>query len=271
MVMNMKHRLSVFLLCARMGFRHMAGNKLVIFGSFLIYAVIMLMYAGVIKLIPDADLAPFGFSHAQMIWYLGTTEFLLFSSNSWSFKEVQSSFQSGEAYLGMLRPTPLAFVRFSFWTGESFLYALILFPLYFCFMGVLSGVFVMEGWHVLGLWLSMPMASVMMNSSFYIIGASCLWFVQAEPAFWIWQKLIFLLGALLWPLFFYPHWAQEILQFLPFYGILAHGGNWTLDLPAATYAFGFLNQAVWAILFLLFLRWFDRVILRRVQKGEGLP
>jgi ABC-type uncharacterized transport system permease subunit len=264
----MNRRLSIFLVCARMGFKGALQDKILILGSFLIYATLLVLYGGVVKMIPDADLAPYGLTHAQMIWYLGTTEFILFTSASWGFKEVQASFQSEEAYLGILRPASYAFVRFSFWSGASLVWTILLFPLYFVFMGWLAGSYVMSLWHVLGVLVSMPLASLMMNCGCYIVGASCLWFVQAEPAFWIWQKAIFLLGAMLWPLMFYPLWAQGVIWALPFHGILTHGGNWTLDMPVQTYVWGFVNQIVWSIIFLFALRAFDRVVLRRVQSGE---
>ncbi|HBM91269.1 MAG TPA: hypothetical protein DD400_05295 [Rhodospirillaceae bacterium] len=264
----MRRKWELFLASSRMGFKNVLADKILIAGSFLIYAMIVILYGGLIKLIPDADLAVYGFSHAQMIWYIGTTEFILFTSSSWSFKEVQGDFTSGEAHLRILRPASYAFVRFSFWSGESLARVVILFPLYFILIGWFSGEFVLSWIGFLGLLLSMPLAALMMNCGAYIIGASCLWFVQSEPAAWIWQKSIFLLGAMLWPLVFYPVWAQNIVWMLPFHGILAHGGNWALDLPMQTYVFGFINQIIWAVLSLWGLRRFDRLVLRRVQSGE---
>ncbi len=57
---------------------------------------------------------------------------------------------------------------------------------------------------MLGLLVSAGLASPLLSASFFMLGASCLWVRQAEPVFWIWQKSMFLLGGLLWPLALYP-------------------------------------------------------------------
>lgn len=265
----MSRRLNIFLACAHMGLRHALADKFMILGSFLIYAVIMVLYAGVIKMIPPADIVSTNLTHAQMIWYLGTTEMILFTGAAWAYKEVQAAFHSQQAHLLLIRPASYAFVRFSFWTGESVVRVLIYVPLYFVFMWVLSGEIVLTRLGLLGVLISIPLGTVLMNCASYMIGASCLWLRQSDPVFWIWQKCIFLLGAMLWPLVFYPDWLQNIVWFLPFHGMLAQGANWTLDLPMQTYAQGFLNQFVWALIFLWALRCFDRRVLKRIQNREG--
>jgi ABC-2 type transport system permease protein len=48
------------------------------------------------------------------------------------------------------------------------------------------------------------------------IGLSAFWIVDTSPFFWIWQKLTFVLGGLLFPLELYPQWLQRIAHATPF-------------------------------------------------------
>jgi len=265
--MKASHALSLFATCTRMGFKHIVADKITMFGSYLVYAALMLLYAGVIRLIPDADLAPYGYTHNQMIWYIGTAEFIVFCGTEWWFKELQNDVTSEQIHLSLLRPVSSAFLRVSIWFGEAIARTLFLIPFYLLIMTVLADGYMPSLTEFAGVFSSIPLAAMMMACGAYMVGGSCLWFVQAEPAYWIWQKCIFLLGAMMWPMAFYPDWAQAFMWMTPFPGILANGSNWVLDLGGWVHVLGFVHQALWAIAFLFLLRRFDRKVLRYIQES----
>lgn len=264
--MNLRHDAATFLFSARMGFGQAFRNWILMLGSFLTYGMIMVLYAGVIRNIPVADLTRFPFGASEMIWYLGTAEFLVFSTPSWCFKELQNDIESGRIHLAALRPVSSAIVRTGFWAGESAARVGVLFVPYLAFMFVLTGTFGLTPLHVAGLLASLPLVVLLMVCGWYFVGASCFWFVQSEPAFWVWQKCVFLLGAMLWPLSFYPVWLQGVAWASPFPAMLAAGAQWTLAAPLRLYALAFFHQIIWAIVFLFLLRLFDRRILRHIQR-----
>ncbi len=264
--MAWRHSCSVFLFCGRMGFRQVFAQPLLIFGSFLTYAVIMLLYAGVIRMIPQADLARFGFGANEMIWYLGVTEYVLFATPSWCFKELQNEVTSGQIHLAILRPVSGAFMRMSVWAGEGVARALVLFLPFMVLMFFLGGGFVMSFTHMAGLVLSIPLSVALSVCGWFLVGASCLWFIQSEPAFWVWQKAIFLLGAMMWPMAFYPLWLQVLCWITPFPGILAIAGRWALEAEAWVYAAAFAHQIFWAAVMIVLVGLFEGKILRRIQE-----
>ncbi|MDD3182129.1 MAG: hypothetical protein PHD48_04915 [Alphaproteobacteria bacterium] len=262
-----RHSLAVFKHCVAIGFRQTIAQKVHLIGVMVMYTAIMVIYSGMIRMIPDSDLAPFALTHVQMIWYLGTTEFVLFSCSSWGMKEVQNDFLSGQADLALLRPVSDSFLRISDWAGQSLARVLLLLIPYFLLILFLAGEATMSIGHFLGLVLSMPCAAFMMLCATYMIGASCLWFVQSEPASWIWQKAIFLFGAMLWPVVFYPVWLRSFVWFTPFPGILMLAGNWTLHMGLASYLLGFVHQILWSFVFYKAVVFVDRAILKRIQTG----
>jgi ABC-2 type transport system permease protein len=53
-----------------------------------------------------------------------------------------------------------------------------------------------------------------------MIGAAAAWLSNVTPLFWIAQKMMFVMGGLMLPLFFYPGWWQAIAWITPFPAIL---------------------------------------------------
>ncbi len=264
--MSLCHNANTFFFCAGKGFKQSFRDRILMFGSFLTYGAIMLLYAGVIKNIPAADLARFSFGAADMIWYLGTAEFMVFMTPSWCFKELQNDIVLGQIHLAALRPISPALIRIGTWAGEAAARAVVLFFPYLALMAVLTGTFPFSVFSMLGLLASLPLAILLIVCGWYFVGATCFWFIQSEPAFWVWQKCMFLLGAMLWPLSFYPAWLQTVSWASPFPAMVSIGARWTLAGPWAVYAFAFLHQIVWVFVFLAFLRFYERKILRHIQE-----
>lgn len=267
--MSLSHSLGVFRIGMTLGMKQMWRDKITILGAFLIYASLILLYGGVMKMIPPADLAKHNLTAAQLIWYMAMTEYVLFICASYGFKEVQNDFMSEQMYLSLLRPYRTSLVRMSLWAGESLVRGACLFFPVMLFTTWLAGGYILTPLHSVGLLLSLPLSAVITLCAIYVIGASCLWFVQSEPACWIWYKSVFLFGALVVPLSFYPSWMFVFAWFTPFPAILSLAGQWALNQPAAFYALAFVHQAFWCAMALLFLRWFDGVVLRKIQAGEG--
>lgn len=265
MTFPLHHKAAVFNQCARMGFKNILADKILLLGSSLVYCALMLLYAGVIRLIPSDTLAPFGYTHEQMIWYIGTAEYIVFSGTEWWFKELQNDINTSQIHLSLLRPVSNTLLRVATWFGEGMARSIMLFPVYFLIMIVLTEGNTPSVSAILGIVASLPLATVMLACGAYLVGGSCLWFIQSEPAFWIWQKAIFLLGAMMWPMSFYPEWAQIAMWFTPFPGILANGANWVLDNGPASYALSAMHQTLWAVAFAFLLKRFDAKILRHMQ------
>ncbi len=267
--MNLRYGLRVIGKAAQLGFRQVFADKIILLGSFLVYLTIMVLYSGIIKQIPLDEIAPYGLSHAHMIWYMGTAEIVLFMSVGWSYKEVQHEIKTEQIYLSLLRPFPSSLLRVSMWGGEASARFIIYFPLYLLLMYELSDSFNLSLPCVIGAIFSISMGVFMLLCGNYFVGASCLWIDQSEIAHFFWQKFVFLFGALLWPIIFYPDWMKPILWVTPFPAILATTGNWALDFTFMERVLMVLHQLCWGLGFFVLLSWYDLKILQRIQKGRG--
>lgn len=267
--MKLRHHLRVVPMAMSLGIKQAMATKIDLLGSAIIYFTIMVVWSGIMKMIPLTDIAKYNWTHSDLIWYLCATEYVLFAVQSWGFKEVQSDHISELIHLSLLRPYPDSLLRISMWGGESVVRSLVMLPVFIGCGYFFAGPLPVSWLNIVGLMLGMPCSSVMLLIAVYAVGSSCLWFLQSEPAFWIWQKCVFLFGAMIWPMAFYPEAMQTIMWFTPFPGILANAGDWILGQGMFAAFAHFVHQLFWVLIFLFALGKLDRLVLKHIQKGGG--
>jgi ABC-2 type transport system permease protein len=111
---------------------------------------------------------------------------------------------------------------------------------------------------------SLVLASIMLMASLLVIGCTSLWLAESRPVYFLYQKLIFLLGGLLWPLAFYPAWLQAVAWRTPFPAMVATPGSFMLGTPQGEILRELAMQALWAALFLGLCAAMARAVRRRI-------
>ena len=101
------------------------------------------------------------------------------------------------------------------------------------------------------------------------IGVLAFWLGDVMPAWWIWQKLVFVIGGMLLPLQFYPDLFQRLAMFTPFPMLLAGPASFMTGAPLMTgiALAGWL--AAWAIVGWIVARWLFRRAAHRLQVNGG--
>jgi ABC-2 type transport system permease protein len=86
---------------------------------------------------------------------------------------------------------------------------------------------------------------VVLHGLYVLTGLTAFWLGDVTPLFWVWQKLLFILGGLMLPLAIYPEWLQRVAWLTPFPSLLAGpaefmigaGDGWWLALRLSAWAF----------------------------------
>ena len=107
-------------------------------------------------------------------------------------------------------------------------------------------------------------AVTLIHCSYLMCGVACLWVGEGRPVFFLYQKLIFLLGGLLWPLAFYPGWLQTVAWFTPFPAMIAVPGGFALELTFGQLGLHMAGQYGWLALFLGLCALTERAMRRRI-------
>lgn len=194
-------------------------------------------------------------SAEQLLWYIAFNEWVLVSLPE-THERIEEDLRSGR--LAYQLPRPISYL------GATFSEAMGVLTVNLFILGVVTFLFT---WWQVG---KLPFHSVGLLVAFFfgffagllavifqmLIGLSAFWLEEVSPFFWIWEKLLFMLGGLMLPLTVYPMWLQTLAQFTPFPAILGQRSalaidfNWhnILDLIASLTAWGLL--ALTALLFI---------------------
>ena len=168
------------------------------------------------------------FTPEQLLWYIAFNEWVLVSIPD-TQEDMEQDLRSGR--LAYLLPRPISYLGgiFAEAAGTLTVNLLILGLVTFLFTWLQVGAL---PFHPIGLLVTVifGFAAGVIGIIFrMLIGLSAFWLHEADPFFWIWEKLLFMLGGLMLPLTVYPQWLQTIAHFTPFPAILGERSALALD------------------------------------------
>ena len=220
---------------ARIGARLAASDRGELYGRMLFFAVILGVFSALWRAAAEAGL-PLAVEPATLVWYLAATEWILLSPAP-VHVEIEGEIRRGDIACQLVRPFSYVAAAFAQGIGRLAVRAPLL-AVVAC-----GGAFAVTGRvpsaHVFALIVPFGLAAMLVIHGLYIVtGLAAFWFGDVSPLFWIWQKLLFILGGLMLPLTIYPDWMQRVAEYTPFPYLLARpasfvmggdaGGVWNL-------------------------------------------
>jgi viologen exporter family transport system permease protein len=213
---------------ARLGWRRTVTNPLGLLGSVLLYWLILAIFWGLWSATPLHELGNASLNEAQLFAYLAVTEWITFAVGL-LYREVEVEIQGGTIDMRLARPIPFALAILSIWIGEvgcrlvvlalaglaAMLYALGTIPLTLSTAALLA--------------TSVVLAVLLILLWHLQIGLVAAWLGMSAPAFWIWQKCLFVFGGLIMPLTIYPAILGSIAKASPFAAMLFAPASLMLD------------------------------------------
>jgi ABC-2 type transport system permease protein len=155
-----------------------------------------------------------GFTWGMLTWYIISTE-LLIANQSGFVRNVSAQVQSGEIVQMMTKPYhyPLAMLA-------KHLASVMVESIAILTMAIPLGI-IIAGTESLSLFgiifgiMAMVLAFLIDFAISLSIGLIAFWTEDATPYQWIYSKILFILGGLLFPLDIFPIWLQTIAKLLP--------------------------------------------------------
>ncbi len=241
----------------RLSFLHALKNYKALVGLSIFLMACLIIFAHLWK-IAAVKKGLVSFSPEQLLWYIAFNEWIWIAIPD-TQDEMEEDLRTGA--LAYQLPRPVSYI------GSVFAGALGTFCVNWLFLGFITILFTywQAGgfpFHPLGLGVAalLGLAAGIIAILFrMMIGLSAFWLQSVDPFFWIWEKLIFMLGGLMLPLAVYPQWIQTIARFTPFPAILGErsalvfhfNGESILSLTATLVMWGVIG---WVILFFLYRR-----------------
>lgn len=209
-----------------------------------------------------------GFGARETLWYLVLTEAILLSTPRLQGR-IDEEVKTGAVATLMNKPCHYVWYHLAFAFGETI-------PVFFLNLGV--GIAV--AWFLIGP-LPIPAAAVLalfpavaMAVTLYILISLSLallafWVEDAAPFFWIFHKLMFILGGLMIPLDFLPDWLRQIADWLPFRTILCGPARLFVQYSSGEAGALLLWQVAWIAFFALVAGTLYRIGITKVQFHGG--
>jgi len=224
----MTPRLAKYAAFARISAAQARRERGELYGRVLFFAVILGVFSSLWRAVAEAGM-PLAASPNALVWYLAITEWILLSVPP-VFLEIQEAIRRGDVAYRLGRPASYLMSEFAMGLG---LLALRL-PL----MGITAFVcaFAFTGWvpplRVFAMVAPFGVLAAALLTALYLgIGLLAFWLQDISPVYWVWQKLMFVLGGLMLPLELYPLFIQRAAAFTPFPTLLAAPASFMLGTP----------------------------------------
>tara|TARA_R110002126_G_scaffold13118_7_gene57166 strand:- start:56402 stop:57253 length:852 start_codon:yes stop_codon:yes gene_type:complete len=210
------------------GYMERLKDSFHVIGKYLSFLMILWVWHIIWGMVPDAVLGGGLYNHANLVWYIAITECIIFCGGH-LFYDAYMDIKSGAIEQMLMRPVSYQFRAFAQWYGKALGQATVFFPMALLSAYFITGEWVMDTGRV-ALAAVMTMGALFCVVSMnYMVALTALWIREAAPAYWIVQKLCFLLGGLLFPITLYPEMFYDIAKFLPFAAVFFFPGTMALN------------------------------------------
>jgi len=236
--------MSKYLAFARLGFRQARAEPGELLGRALFFVLILGVFSAVWRAVAESG-GTSGRQPAEMLWYLAVTEWVLMSAPSVQF-QMEDDIRRGDVAYQIARPASWLGARFAHGLGALAFRAPVMLAVACIAASSVAG----APTRTSGLAAAIAfgtLAAAVVTLFHVVIGVASFWLGDVAAAYWIWQKLLFVLGGLLLPLQFYPARFVRLARLTPFPALLAAPESLATTEPMMSAGVLALTLACWAL------------------------
>ena len=237
-----------------------------LYGRMAFFAVILGVFSSLWRAVAEAGM-PISADPKALVWYLAATEWILLSAPP-IHVEIQESIRRGDLAYRLAQPVSFVMAEFAGGLGLLALRAPVLGLTAFCCAFAFTGS--VPPLDALALFVPLGLsASVLLTALYVPLGLLAFWLSDVSPVFWVWQKLLFVLGGLMLPLELYPRLVQRVALLTPFPVLLAAPASFVLGTGAMTPGALLRDLLIWSGATVLTTGWLFRRALSNVTINGG--
>jgi ABC-2 type transport system permease protein len=232
---------------ALLGWHQVREQRLALLGQSALYVIVLAIFWQLWRATPLRELGTAGYSPQALLWYLAITEWIVFTAGA-RYREIETEVSSGAIESALVRPLPHDIATLARWSGGCAYQLIVLGLVGFAACWWLTGSLPPSLARAPVVVLSSVLALALVLLCHLQLGYAAVWFGTAGPAFWVWQKLFFVFGGLLFPLSFYPHGLRVVAENSPFAAMLFAPASLMLEGSDAVIRSLLANQLAWLVL-----------------------
>jgi ABC-2 type transport system permease protein len=216
-----------------------------LYGRVAFFAVILGVFSSLWHAVAEAGM-PVATDGRALVWYLAATEWITLSAPPIHL-EIQEAIRRGDVVYRLGHPASYVTAEFAASLGVLAVRAPVLgLTAFLC-------AYVFTGWVPPAIAIAMVVpfglvAATLLTALHLWIGLLAFWLHDVSPVYWVWQKLMFILGGLMLPLALYPELIQRIAAFTPFPVLLAGPASFVLENGSVAPGALARNLGIWSCL-----------------------
>ena len=251
---------------AKLGFRQALAEPGELLGRALFFVLILGVYSSIWRAVAESGAAT-ARPPAEMLWYLAVTEWVLMSAPLVQY-QIEDDIRRGDVAYQITRPASWLGARLAHGLGALAVRAPVLLVVAFATAWSVAGP---PTWPAgLAVAIAIGLVASMVMTLFHVgIGVAAFWLGDVAPAYWIWQKLLFVLGGLLLPLQFYPTLFVRIARLTPFPALLGGPASLVTHEPLMPIGVLVMTLAFWGLVGWVTVRAAFSRAVRRLHVNGG--
>lgn len=250
---------------ARLGAKEARAEPGELLGRVVFFAMILGVFSAVWRAVDESS--PGTRDPREMLWYIAMTEWVIMSAPMIQF-QMSEDIRRGDVAYQIARPVSWLGSRLAHGIGAMAVRAPVMLAVACGAAWLFAGAPAHPKRLVLAVGFGLAATAVM--TVFHVaIGVFAFSLGDIAPAYWIWQKLMFVIGGMLLPLQFYPELFQRIAMFTPFPMFLAGPASFMTGTPLLTGVRLASGLAVWSIVGWVVAGGLYRRAVRQLQVNGG--
>ena len=237
-----------------------------LYGRVAFFAVILGVFSSLWHAVAEAGM-PVAADPKALVWYLAATEWIVLSAPSIHL-DIQDAIRRGDVVYRLGQPASYLLAEFAASLGLLAVRAPLLGVTGFvCALAFTGSVPPLQALAIL-----VPfalLAAALMTALYLSIGLLAFWLQDVSPVYWVWQKLMFVLGGLMLRLQLYPEFVQRIAAFTPFPVLLSGPASFVLPVASVSPATLARDFVIWSSATALIVRWIFARATRALTVNGG--
>jgi ABC-2 type transport system permease protein len=203
----------------------------------------------------------------EMLWYIAITEWVVMTVPMLHF-QMEEDIRRGDVAYQIARPASWLGSRLAHGLGALAVRAPVMLVVALVVAWLYAGAPASPS--LIALAVAFGLVACAVLTVFHVaIGVMAFWLGDVSPAYWIWQKLLFVLGGMLLPLQFYPELIQRAALITPFPALLAGPASLGTREPVMHAVTLALVLVLWAAVGWGIAHWSFGRAVRRLQVNGG--
>lgn len=237
-----------------------------LYGRAIFFVVILGVFSSLWRAVAEAGM-PLAADPRALVWYLAATEWILLSAPP-VHVEMQEAIRRGDVACRLGRPVSFVGAAFAEGLGLLAVRAPVLgataFVCAYAFTAWMPPLHVFLRVVPFGL-----VAAAVITGLYLWIGLLAFWLQDVSPVYWVWQKLMFVLGGLMLPLQVYPEFIRRVAAVTPFPSVLGDPASFVLHDAGANEAVLAWRLAFWGCITASAVWWVFRRALTALTINGG--